>query len=107
MMSKAPSHALRLRETHRKIHVPGVSIGSVRTSPFFAWENIVTGWALMVMRAPFQIHRIEQLILHLAGRDGAGSMQHHLKASFSHGQYGDDAEISNVRCVHACVKRET
>ena len=48
-----------------------------------------------------QVHRIEQLVLHLARRDGAGPVQQPVgKRRLPMINMGDDAEISNVRCVH-------
>src|ERR1043166_3601730 len=48
-----------------------------------------------------EVHRIEQLILHLASCDGAGAMQKPVgKRRFPMVNMGNDAEISYVRCVH-------
>src|SRR6266481_9622793 len=48
-----------------------------------------------------QVHRIEQLVLHLSCRDGSGAMQQPIrKGCFPMIDVGNDAEISNVRCVH-------
>src|ERR1035437_9563506 len=48
-----------------------------------------------------QIHRIEQLVLHFARRNGAGPMQQPVrKRRLPMIDMGDDAEISYVRCVH-------
>ena len=48
-----------------------------------------------------QVHRIEQLFLHLAVGNCAGAMQQAVgKRRFSVVDVGDDAEISYVRCVH-------
>ena len=49
----------------------------------------------------FQVHRIEQLVLHLARGDGSGPMQQSVrKRRLPMVNMGDDAEISNVRRVH-------
>ncbi len=48
-----------------------------------------------------QVHRIEQLVLHLARGNGAGAMQQPVgKRRLPMINMGDDAEISYVRCVH-------
>src|SRR5689334_16761153 len=52
----------------------------------------------------FEVHGIEQLILHLAGSDRAGAMQQAVgKGRLPMINMGNDAEISNVRCVHRAV----
>ena len=48
-----------------------------------------------------QVHRIEQLVLHLARRDGARPVQQPVrKRRLPMIDMGDDAEISYMRCVH-------
>lgn len=50
---------------------------------------------------PLQIHGIEQLLLHVARRDGAGGGQQPIrKRRLPMVNMGDDAEISNVRYFH-------
>ena len=50
---------------------------------------------------PFQIHRVEQLLLHVAGSDRAGAMQQAVRERrLPVIDMGDDAEISYVRYVH-------
>ena len=50
---------------------------------------------------PLQVHRIEQLVLHVARRDGAGPVQQPVrKRRLPMVNMGDDAEISNMCCVH-------
>ena len=49
----------------------------------------------------FQVHRIEQLVLHVAGGDGAGAVQQAVrKRRLPMINMGNDAEISDMRCVH-------
>ena len=49
----------------------------------------------------FQVHGIEQLLLHVARGDGAGAMQQPVrKRRLPMINMGDDAEISYVCCVH-------
>jgi hypothetical protein len=49
----------------------------------------------------FEVHRVQQLVLHLASRNGAGPMQEPVrKRRLPMVDMGDDAEISYVRCVH-------
>ena len=49
----------------------------------------------------FQVHRIEQLLLHLAVRNGPGPVQQAIRERrLSVINVGDDAEITYVRCVH-------
>jgi hypothetical protein len=57
---------------------------------------MVTGWALMVMPAfAFQVHGIEQLLLHFAGGDGAGAVQQAVrKRCLPMINMGNDAKIS-------------
>ena len=53
---------------------------------------------------PFQVHRIEQLVLHVARGDGAGPVQQPVgKRRLPMINMGDDAEISYMRCVHYCA----
>src|ERR1035437_6374303 len=48
-----------------------------------------------------EVHRIEQLVLHLTRRDGARPMQQPVrKRRLPMIDMGDNAEISYVRCVH-------
>jgi hypothetical protein len=50
---------------------------------------------------PFEIHRIEQLILLIARGDGAGAMQEPVrKRGLPVVDVGDNAEIAYVRWVH-------
>ena len=54
-----------------------------------------------------KIHRIEQLILHLPGRDRARAMQQSVrKRGLPMVNMGDDAKISNVCCVHLLQCRD-
>ena len=49
----------------------------------------------------FKIHRIQQLILHIARGNRARAMQKAVgKGRFAVVNVGNDAEISNVCCVH-------
>src|SRR5947209_871287 len=48
-----------------------------------------------------EVHRIEQLVLHLARRDRTGPVQQAIgKRRLPMIDMGDDAEIADVRCVH-------
>ena len=48
-----------------------------------------------------EIHRVEQLFLHVPGRDRARSMEQSVrKRGLPMINMGDNAEISYVRCVH-------
>ena len=48
-----------------------------------------------------EVHRVKQLVFHLARRDRAGPVQQPIgKCRLAVIDVGDDAEISNVRYVH-------
>ena len=54
-----------------------------------------------------EIHRVEQLFLHVAGCDRARAMQQSVrKRGLPMINMGNNAEISYVRCVHFSKMRE-
>ena len=87
----------------RKVHVPR-GIDEVQLESFAIPCLVEHGDGVGFDRdAPFafQVHRIEQLILHVPGGDGAGAMEQPVrKRRFPMVDMGDDAEVSDVRRVH-------
>ena len=53
---------------------------------------------------PLQVHRIEQLIVHIARRDRAGPMQQPIgQGGLAVIDMGDDTEVSYMRYIHALI----